>query len=328
MRSALLSQKFHSRNTAFIMVAVAALYVVLTGGMTGFLPPQGDQGICLPSPGSWQLPSWLGIVLNAALNILIMVMMMIVNKTFNVLRAMTWLHVGLFALMQAAVPREVVALNSGTLLALAVISCIYLLFSCYAEPERVRRVFLAFMMLSLGAATQYSFVVFIPVFWMITLQMQIFNSRTFLASLLGILTPWIILLGFGMVGISDIHTPDITSVFQAMNLRSALYLLIVSAFTAFILVTSTALNVLKTIAYNARARSYNGALTIVASVTILAMALNYNNLLAYLPLLNMCAAYQLTHYFVNHRFDRQYAAVLAVCAVYAVLYLWRITIQR
>lgn len=328
MRSALLSQKFHGRNAALAMMAIATVYVALTGGMTGFLPMQGDQGICLPSPGAWPLPGWLGIGLNAALNILIMVMMMVVNRTFNVLRAVTWLHVGLFAIMQAAVPREIVSLNSGTLLALAVICCIYLLFSCYAEPERVRRIFLAFMILSLGSATQYSFVVFIPVFWLMTIQMRIFNSRTFLASVLGLLTPWVMLLGFGIVTPADIHRPDITSVFEAMNLRSALYLLIVSALTVSILIISTALNALKTIAYNARARSYNGALTIVASITIVAMALNYNNLLAYLPLLNMCAAYQLTHYFVNHRFDRQYAAVLAVCAVYVVLYLWRITIQR
>lgn len=328
MRSAILSQNFHKRNAAFIMIAVAALYVVLTSGMAGFLPPQGDQGICLPSPGEWKLPGWVAIGSNVALNIAIMSMMMIVNKTFNVLRAMTWLHVGLFAIMQAALPREIVTLNSGTLLALAVICCIYLLFSCYAQPERVRRVFLAFMVLSLGATTQYSFVVFIPVFWLITVQMRIFNTRTLLASVLGLLTPWVILFGLGIVTPADVHVPEITSVFGDRYLRPALYVFIIAVLTAFLLVISTVLNVLKTIAYNAQARSYNGALTVVASVTIMAMLVNYNNLLAYLPLLNMCAAYQLTHYFVNHRFDRQYAAVLAVCAVYVVLYLWRITIQR
>lgn len=80
------------------------------------------------------------------------------------------------------------------------------------------------------------------------------------------------------------------------------------------------------IAYNAQARAYNGALTLVAFITIAAMAFNYNNLLAYLPLLNMCASYQITHYFVNHRYERQYAAVLGVCGAYVLLYLWRITL--
>lgn len=316
----------HSTAAAVIMIAVAALYVLATGGLSNILPPQGDQGICLPSAASWPMPRWVGAVVNIALNALIMVMMVVVNKAYNVLRAVTKLQIGLFAIMQAAVPRDLVTLNSGTLVALAVIVCIFLMFSCYGNSWRVRRVFLAFLILSLGAATQYCFVVFIPVFWVMCAQMRIFNLRTFLASILGLMTVWIILLGFGIVGIDDIHMPAITSVFQTLNLNSALYLLLVTAFTAFLLLTSTMLNVFKTIAYNAQARAYNGALTLVAFVTIVAMALNYNNLLAYLPLLNMCAAYQITHYFVNHRYDRQYAAVLGVCGVYILLYLWRITL--
>lgn len=328
MKSALLTKKFHEKGAAAVMIAVAALYVALSSGMAGFIPAQGDQGICLPSPGMWALPKWLGIAANCALNFLIMAMMIVVNKAYNVLRCVTWLHVGLFAIMQGAVPRELVTLSSGTLLALAVICCIYLMFSCYAEPGRVRRVFLVFLILSLGAATQYCFVVFIPVFWLMTAQMRIFNMRTFLASLFGLVTPWVIMLGLGLITPADIHMPEISGIYDALNLSPALYLLIVTAFTAFICITSTALNVLKTIAYNARARAFNGALTLVALVSIAAMAVNYNNMLAYLPLLNMCAAYQLTHYFVNHRFDRQYAAVMGVCAVYIVLYLWRITIQR
>lgn len=318
----------HSRAAAIIMVAIAALYILATGGMTGFLPPLGDQGICLPSPDLWRVPWWIGVSFNVVLNVLIMALMLFVNKTYNVLRSVTWLPVGLFAILQAAVPHEIVSLNSGTLLALAVIFCIYMMFSCYDDTWRVRRVFLVFLILSLGATCQYSFAVFIPVFWLMCVQMRIANPRTYLASLLGLLTPWVILLGFGIISFSDFHLPEITSVFTALNLRSALYLLIVAGLTAFILLTSIVLNVWKTIAYNARARAFNGALTIVAVITIAAMALNYNNLLAYLPLLNVCAAYELTHYFVTHRFDRQYAAVMAVCAVYIILYLWRITIQR
>ncbi len=327
MNASLLSRKMHTRPAAMIMVAVAAIYIAVTGGMSSFVPDTGSQGICLPSPGTWSLPAWLGVTISVGLNVLIMVMMTVVNKIFNVLRSLTWLHVGLFAIMQAAVPREVLALNGGTLLALAVITCMYLLFRSYAEPHRVRHVFMAFLLLSLGATMQYCFVVFIPVLWLITAQMRILNLRTLLASLLGLATPWILLFGSGIVTPAHIAAPSITSVFSALSSPSAVYLLAVAALTAFVLFTSTGLNILKTIAYNARSRAYNGALTIVAIVTIAAMVINYNNMTAYLALLNLCAAYQLTHYFVNHRYDRQYAAVMAVCTVYFLLYIWRIIIQ-
>lgn len=326
MRSALLSQKFHTSAAAAIMVAVAALYVMATGGIDSVLSQQPWQGLCKPSVAVWTPGYWAGIAANIILNAGIMAMMIVINKTYNVLRAVTWLHVGLFAIMQAAVPSVVVSFNSGTPVALVLLCCIYLMFSCYDEPERVKRVFLTFMLLSLGAAVQYCFVLFIPVFWLICAQMRIFTIRTFVASLLGVITVWWILFGFAIIVPADMQVPDVTGIADAFDLNSTIYLLIVICITSFLLVASLGLNVLKTIAYNARARGYNGALTLIAFVTMAAMAFDYDNLVAYLPLLNVCAAYQITHYFVRHRFDRQYAAVLCVCAVYIMLYLWRVAI--
>lgn len=308
------------------MAAVAVLDLVVTGGLDEVLPPGIARGLCLPSASTWPLEPWIGMCISLAVNLLVMVMMILVNRTFNVLRAVTWLPAGLYAVMVAAVPSVVLRLNSGPILALAIICCIYLMFSCYGEPGRTRRVFLAFLILSAGSATQPCFVIFIPVFWVICAQMRIFSVRTVLASLFGLLTPWVIMLGSGLRTFSDIHLPAIESVFTVYSTPAIVYLLIVSGITAVIAITSTALNVWKTIAYNARSRAYNGALTLVAVVTIIAMAVDCRNLTAYVPLLDMCAAYQLTHYFVNHRFDRQYAAIMAVCGVYLMLYLWRITI--
>jgi len=326
MRAALLSQKFHTSAAAAIMIATAALYVLVSGGLSSPLPSQPGQGLCLPPVSTWNLGFAGGIIANIGLNVLIMAMMIVVNKTYNVLRAVTRMHVGLFAIMQAAMPPMMLSLNSGTVVALVVLCCIYLMFSCYDAPGLVKRVFLTFMLLSLGATVQYCFVLFIPVFWLICAQMRIFTVRTFLASLLGIITVWWLLFGFGLITPGDVHIPVVTGISGALDLGTTIYLLIVAGWTAFLLVASLGLNVLKTIAYNARARAYNGALTVVALVTVVAMTFDYNNLPAYLPLLNVCAAYQITHYFVRHRFDRQYAAVLGVCSVYIILYLWRVTI--
>lgn len=308
------------------MTALATLNLLVTGGLDEVLPAGGGRGLCMPAPANWPVDSWLGTSINLAVTFGVMVMMIVVNRTYNVLRAMTWLPAGLFAVMAAAVPSVVLSLNSGPMLALAVICCVYLLFSCYGDPGRTRRVFLAFLILSAGSATQYCFVVFIPVFWVICAQMRILNTRTLLASIFGLLTPWILMFGSGLRSLTDLHLPSIESVFAIYSTPEIVYLLIVSGLTAAIAISSTALNVWKTIAYNARARGYNGALTLIVVITIVAMAIDCRNLTAYVTLLDMCAAYQLTHYFVNHRFERQYAAILAVCGLYVLLYLWRITI--
>lgn len=314
----------HRSSTAVIMMVVATLYLIVSSGFDDGLPPQGEQGLCLPPPALWPLEQWLDTCGGILLNISMLILMAAVNKYYNVLRSNTRLQLGLFALMAAAVPRLVVNVNSGILLSLTVNAAIFLMFSCFDSPWRVKRVFLSFLIMSLGAAVQYSFVIFIPVLWIIAAQMRIFNIRTLFASLFGIATPWIILLGFGIVSPEDFHIPQVTDIFTTFEEDSALYLLAVTVFTAFLLVIAIVMNLSRTIAYNARARAFNGALTVTAIVTIIAISINYNNLLAYLPLLNVCAAYQITHWFVNHKFDRQYIAVLGVCVLYLFFYIWRI----
>lgn len=319
-----ISRQMHRSPAAVAMIAMAALYLLLASGFDEGFPPQGEQGFCLPPPALWPLARWIDVTGGILLNIVMLGMMAAFNKTFNVLRSNTRLQLGLFAVMAAAVPRVVVNVNSGIILAIAVNLSIYILFSCYDNPWGVRGVFLAFLILSLGATMQYSFLVYIPVMWLVVAQMRIFNLRTVLASLFGMVTPWIILLGFGIVSPADIHTPRVTGIFNSFEEDSTLYFMAITAFTSFLLVVAIALNLSRTIAYNARARAFNGALTVTAIVTIIAIIINYNNLLTYLPLLNVCAAYQITHWFVNHRFSRQFIAVLAVYVSYIVFYAWRI----
>lgn len=319
-----ISQMMHRSPAAVGMIAVAMLYVIISGGIGDQIPAQGDQGICLPPPTMWSLPYWIDTVGGILLNIGLLLMMALINKNFNVLRSNTRLQLGLFAIIAASIPRLVVNVNSGVLLALAVNVFIFLMFSCYDNPRDTSRVFLGFLIISCGATMQYCFTVFIPIGWIIAAQMKIFNLRTFLASIFGILTPWIILLGFGIVGPDDFHEPQVIDIFRAFEENSAFYLLTITAFTSSLVIIAIILNLSRTISYNSRARAFNGALTVVALVTILSIVFNYNNFFAYLPLLNVCAAYQVTHLLVNHKFEKQYLVVLAIIFIYFAFYTWRL----
>lgn len=306
------------------MLLVALAYVVLSGRLAAAPVWVDDRGYGLPGVGALGLsPLWSAIV-NAAANLGIMAMMVMVNKAYNVLRAITWLMVGLFALMQAAVPVQCTTLNPGTLLCLCIALCTYMMLGCYGQPGRTRTVFLVFLILGAGCAVQYAFTPFILVFWLMLVQMRIFSARTFLASLLGILCAWILLLGSGTVSPADITWPHLSGLPDDIGLNRGFYRIAVATITALLLLGALMANAYKTISYNARARAYNGALVVLALVTVIAMALDSDNLATYLPLLNMSAAYQITHYFVNHRYDRQYIAVLAIAGVYVALYIWRI----
>ncbi len=321
MRPATLTRILHSRGVAAVaslLAVAAAVYYYVSGGTGGIL---ADRGFALPSANEWIPEGWGNFLSAMAVNALVVVMAALMNKVYNILRSMTGLYITLFAFMQAATPGFFTQFYTGPVLALAVAVGLYLLFGCYRSTQASWSVFIVFMMLSLLTATQYCFGLFMPAFLICCAQMRIFNGRTLVAAFLGTLTPWWILLGFGIVTPQTLHVPDFRSIFAELDPGDMLWTLISAGFTGLLLVLSIILNVFKTIAYNARSRAVNGAITVTALFAIVGACADFSNIPAYIPLLNFCAAIQTAHYFSTHRADRSCFAILAVIAVYVALYL-------
>lgn len=319
MRAILLTYFVHSRGFALItgLLALVLSYVFFSQGDVAAI--SGDHGFALLSANEWISGPGANALSSLVANALVVAGMALCGKLYNVLRTMTMLPVSLFLALQIATPDLFLLFYTGTVLCVLVPACQLLLYSCYRAPDRTRRVFLIFTLLSLASATQYCYLVYIPVFLLGCAQMRIFNGRTLVAAMLGIVTPWWILFGFGIISPEDMHMPDFVSIFSEIDFNDTLLLLGTLALTVLLAIASFVLNVLKTIAYNARIRAYSGFFAILTLATVIAMCADYRNIISYVPLLNYCAAYQIAHYFTAHRADRSYVAVLSVVGVYIVL---------
>ncbi len=233
---------------------------------------------------------------------------------------MTTLYITFFAVMQLSEPDLSVTFYGGSLLVAVMPLCLMLLFGCYRAPNRTRSVFLIFMLLSGLSAFQYCFLVYLPVFLIGCAQMRILNARTLVAALLGCITPWWILFGFGVIGLQDIHLPSPGSLTARIDAGDIVSLVSVGL-TVLLVILSYVLNVLKAIAYNAQSRAINGSFATLTLFTILAIFLDFNNIASYIPLLNFCAAIQLAHFFSVHRAEKSWIAIASIMAVYIVLFI-------
>lgn len=320
MRSATLTRMLHSQGFAAlagIACVVAGLFFFLTGSVPAI---GGDRGFALPSANEWFPDGWPSYIAAMVTNGAIVVVAALLCKVFNILRGMSSLYITFFSVMQLATPQLMDQFYTGPLLGLACATGLYLLFGRYRSPMASGHVFLTFMMLSALAATQYCFALFMPAFLIVCAQMRVLNGRSAVAAAVGIVTPWWLLGGFGIVTVADLHTPDFRSLQLGADMADMALTLGTVAFTAVILVLSIVLNLFKTIAYNARSRAVNGALTVVAAFAIIGGCIDFNNILSYVPLLNICAALQATHYFSTHRADRSCIPLLALIAVYVILF--------
>lgn len=152
--------------------------------------------------------------------------------------------------------------------------------------------------------------------------MRIFNLRTSLAALFGMLTPPWILYGFGILNYENASLPALSNIFEHISIEEALQMLLTIGLTIFLCIGSWFVNIVKIISYNARTRAFNGFIALLAFTTILLIIIDFSNYIVYIPLLNSCAALQLAHLFTIYEARRSYLGILGVFLVYSALYIW------
>lgn len=326
MNSSAVTRLAHSR-TFGISVAVATLIAACcfyVAGLGTYIT--ADNGLGLPSANLWIPHGVLNLICALVGTAAPVVIMMLLNKVHNVMRSMSSVYIAFFCLMQLATPELMTQFYTGTVLAMVVPLCMFLIFGCYRNPASTRTTFTIALLLSALTATQYCYAWYILAMIIGTAQMGIFNRRTLASIFMGLLTPWIIMLGFGIVHIDELHFPELVSIMSAIDLDEVLLLLVTIGFTAVLTIGCYIFMVMRTIAYNARSRAINGAFLVVTLITIAAIFVDFDNLISYVPLLNFCAAMEVTHFFSVHNAEKSFIAIFSILAVYVVLFACQIII--
>lgn len=318
----------HSRWLLLVTVALMAAGIIFA--WRGAVPSDliaGDRGLLLPSANLWLgTDPAVGAAINIAVTVGLAALMILLNNTFNLMRATTLLDATLFLLATAAMPALLLQLYSGTVICLTVTLCLFLLFSCYGNPRPERRVLLIFATLSFMTMTQYAYLAYIAVFAVGCAQMRILSPRSVIAALLGLAVPWWMAFGTGLAWPAQMHYPDFMDLAGTVDFTANLPLYVTLGFTALLLVVAWCLNFPQMISYNAHLRAYNGTASVLALVTIVAMVVDFTNMQAYAPVLAMCAAFQMGRVLAvkGAKSRRGYIPVLIILLIYILLYLWNV----
>lgn len=312
MTTADVTNFLHSRYCAVLAVIVAVVAVTAAYQFGGVEQIEGSRGVILSSPNMWISVPVISYLLNLVAVLGLAFVCEAINKGFNPMRAQTALWATFFILFTVALPELASQFNSGTLLCGAMMFNTVLLFSCFADVDSTRRIFIMFFGLSLLALVQYAALFYVPLLVLGLVQMRVFSLRSSIAALLGLLAPHWILFGCGLLSFDDIHWPEMVNLFSVLSIKEMALAIVVVAFAAVAAVVTLSLNLIKTISYNAKCRAYNGFLAIMTIATLLLIIVDFNNLATYVTLLNFLAAYQVAHAFSNHRTPRSCYGILAI----------------
>ncbi|MGN0229635.1 MAG: hypothetical protein ACI4BH_07485 [Muribaculaceae bacterium] len=312
-RESVINDFFNSK--AFAILAAIALtvmmYVNYTSGnvITAFTH---GHGILFPSLSGSIYDPCISVVLNAFCIILIGLTMVILNKMFNFIRSVTWIYVSTFLLLTFSSPITSSSLFTGTLVGIVIVLTMFTLYASFQNKRSQRNIFSSFALVSAASMFHYAFIYLIPVLMLGYMLMQAMNLRSFLAMLLGIITPFWIVLGLGIADLADFSLPSYESAWAALRTPQLHLSIVYIAIIIIITVVLTCINLLQIINYKLQARAYNGYLVYLSVASILMMAIDYQNAFIYLPAVNLCFGVQFAHFFTLNSHTRRYIAVIVL----------------
>lgn len=318
--------RFFNGKAFFILMAVIFLIATPIAMLKGRVPVQGStSGVLFSSASVLNLLPTLSMWLNIIAILGICALMIELNKIFSFIRQVTLLYGSMFLMLQVSDPYVTTTLFDGTLLALFVVATTYIIFNSFQSSTSKRSIYITFTILSAACTFQYAFLYLIPVYFIGFLQMRAMSLKGTIAMILGLITPFWILLGFGIVTFSDFMPPHLANVWDHLDLTQSGMLISSAAITGLLTLILLVVNAFHILSYRTQIRAYNGFFTILSVFTILAMMIDYNNILIYLPMLNICLAIQIAHFFTINTYRRRYLIIFLFIIACTAIYLWRIT---
>lgn len=306
-------------------IAIGAFTLILLILTFIFFPPistMGDLGLCLPSPNRWPLPHIIGWGLNTLLIFLSASVMATANKKYNFIPEAQPMMPFALLLLLGFNCLTTSTVSTSTLLLLCNVLCLFIIISTFEERNATREFFIVGTLPAIGAMIQYSFLVMIPVYIAGGILMKSFRIREFIAFLFGLLAPYWIILGLGIVDIHSFQLPDSLIVFNKEVVEADIFLTLLAtgimALLGFIL---SLYNGVRLLSRNSRLRCIHLTLNIMGYISILAIVFDFSNFVAYFATISLWLSIEIASLLYFYNIRKSYIAYLLIILIFFPLYI-------
>ena len=265
---------------------------------------------------------WLiiGIVFFTILNLLLIVQ---INHKFSIIRARSFLPVFIYALFITAWKESHFLLCSHISLSVFLI-CLMLFLGMYKNRKAVLPAFWGSLFISSTGLLNPVYLFLMPVIWIGFMQLKSFSARVFIASLMGVLVPWLFYVTYQLYAGNDLlifrtlfEEFEPNFLFSNLILHEQIY--IATILLIFIIsLTGIYTNLLN----DSIQTRQNLNLLVLLLVFLLIIILTFSkHALAFLPMVAFCMAMLLAHPFTLHK-SKFYSILFHVFCVINVAYMF------
>lgn len=281
----------------FGIIILCILLALLGAWMPLPAQPDFNFGIAVDSPNLWNFtPVWSEILNVAGLGICAIVLFFI-NKNFSLIKTGQPLGASFFlplCFSNLFIGGHWSATPVVTLFVLFIYAS---LFNAYRARNGTRPMFFVATCLSIGSMFEYAFIPLGIAAFAASFLMETMRPKEFLAMGLGLISPYWVAIGFGLINPLELRLPHPVTVFAGKMTPEIFLTLTVAGVMALCAVILSLYNGLILYAGNTRVRRSILVMNTFGVISAVSMLLDVHNARAYLGVCNIWVAMQLANLF-------------------------------
>lgn len=292
---------FTAGSASMTVGAVAAIIMIAaTALLMPSLRPDAELGLCL-SFSTDILPPLIGCGINAVLIALAIILAFVFNKKYSFVRSTEALLPTAMAVILASNPVNTSYLGTPVVMLIVNLVCLDIIMKSYSSENATTSMFAVATYLSLGSMVQYAFLPLIIIYPIMALMAKIMRIKETVAYLMGLVAPYWVALGFGLVSFSDFRVPQFLVNIPNADGNYLLLVFISLCILALVGLIMTVNNAMLIYAGNMRVRTFNNMINLLGFSCGIFMIIDFDNFGAYTSSFCFAVAVQISNFFAMRR---------------------------
>ncbi|MCM1491128.1 MAG: hypothetical protein NC095_09935 [Muribaculum sp.] len=300
------------------IIASAAVAIAMIAATALFLPsihPGAEYGICFSFPDQW-FPHIKSIAINTFLIVVAVMSAFLLNKKYSFVKGADMVLPVAMSVLLASNPVNTSCFSTPVIMLIVNLICLDIMMKSYCSSNATTQMFAVATYLSVGSMIEYGFLPLMLVYPAMAVMTKVFRIKELLAYLMGIVAPYWVGMGFGIISLADFRVPEFLSVLPAPSDSDYLLMVYVSlAIMALVGLMMTLNNALLFYSGNIRVRTFNNIINLLGISCTIFMLVDFNNFEAYTSTFCFAVSVQTANFFAIRRIphsDRWFWGLLSI----------------
>lgn len=307
---------------SMIIGAVAAIIMIAaTVFLMPSLSPTGEFGLCLTLPSN-PFPHIVGCGINTLLIAVAIFLAFLFNKKHSFVRSTEAVLPTAMAVILASNPVNTSYLGTPVVMLIVNLICLDIMMKAYNAENATTSMFAVATYLSVGSMVQYAFLPLILVYPIMAIMIKVLRIKEIVAYLMGLIAPYWVALGFGLISFSDFRMPNFLENLPYADGNYLLMVFISLCTLALVGVIMSLNNAMLIYAGNMRVRTFNNMINLLGFACGIFMIADFDNFGAYASSFCFAVSVQISNFFAMRRIPQSPIWFWGLLSLFMALFLF------